>query len=98
MASSERKTSVTLAQAFNTAQRYSPTILLLRHFDVFRNLGSQEGSPSDHVGITSEIASVIREFTGPVSEDGDIGSDGKLNVREQWCQHTEASSAVSCSC
>ncbi|GMN38088.1 hypothetical protein TIFTF001_007343 [Ficus carica] len=79
MASSERKTSVTLAQAFNTAQRYSPTILLLRHFDVFRNLGSQEGSPSDHVGITSEIASVIREFTGPVSEDGDIGSDGKLN-------------------
>ena len=61
------------------SDRYSPTILLLRHFDVFRNLGSQEGSPSDHVGITSEIASVIREFTGPVSEDGDIGSDGKLN-------------------
>ncbi|XP_024017711.1 peroxisome biogenesis protein 6, partial [Morus notabilis] len=79
MASSERKTSVALAQAFSTAQRYSPTILLLRHFDVFRNLGSQEGSPSDHMGITSEIASVIREFTEPVSEDGDINSAGELN-------------------
>ncbi|KAL5561531.1 hypothetical protein UlMin_031278 [Ulmus minor] len=78
MASSERKTSVTLAQAFNTAQRYSPTILLLRHFDVFRNLASREGSPSDQVGITSEVASVIREFTEPDSEDGDIYSDGNI--------------------
>lgn len=42
-------------------------------------MGSQEGSPSDNVGITSEIASVIREFTEPVSEDGDIIFDGKLN-------------------
>ncbi|KAM6558430.1 hypothetical protein CsatA_027669 [Cannabis sativa] len=79
MAASERKTSATLAQAFNTAQRYSPTILLLRNFDVFRNLASQDGSPSDHVGIISEVASVIREFTEPISEDGDIDSEGKLN-------------------
>ncbi|PON96624.1 Spastin [Trema orientale] len=79
MAASERKTSVTLAQAFNTAQRYSPTIILLRHFDVFRNLASQEGSPNDHAGISSEVASVIREFTEPVSEDEEIDSEGKLN-------------------
>ncbi|XP_062087439.1 peroxisomal ATPase PEX6 [Humulus lupulus] len=79
MAASERKTSATLAQAFNTAQRYSPTILLLRNFDVFRNLASQDGSPNDHVGIISEVASVIREFTQPISEDGEIDSEGKLN-------------------
>ena len=42
-------------------------------------MGSHEGSPNDHVGISSEVASVIREFTEPVSEDGDTGSDGKLN-------------------
>lgn len=78
-ASSDRKTSVALAQAFHTAQRYSPTILLLRHFDVFRNLMSHEGSPNDQVGLSSEVASVIREFTEPVSEDEDNYSGEKSN-------------------
>ncbi|XP_010457304.1 PREDICTED: peroxisome biogenesis protein 6 [Camelina sativa] len=67
LASSERKTSAALAQTFNMARRYSPTILLLRHFDVFKNLGSQDGSMGDRVGVSSEIASVIRELTEPVS-------------------------------
>uniref|UniRef100_A0A2P2M9Y4 ATPase AAA-type core domain-containing protein n=1 Tax=Rhizophora mucronata TaxID=61149 RepID=A0A2P2M9Y4_RHIMU len=71
MASSDKKASVALAQAFLTAQRYSPTILLLRHFDVFRNLGSQEGSQSDQVGLSSEVASVIRKFTEPDAADDD---------------------------
>uniref|UniRef100_A0A5B7CCG5 Peroxisomal ATPase PEX6 n=1 Tax=Davidia involucrata TaxID=16924 RepID=A0A5B7CCG5_DAVIN len=75
----ERKTSVALAQAFTTAHRYSPTILLLRHFDVFRNLVSHEGSPHDQVGINSEVASVIREFTEPVIEDKDIYSEENSN-------------------
>lgn len=75
MTSSEKKTSAALAQAFNTAQRYSPAILLLRHFDVFRNLASQEGASSDQVGLFSEIASVIREFTKPVSDDEDNYDD-----------------------
>ncbi|XP_059438580.1 peroxisomal ATPase PEX6 [Corylus avellana] len=77
MASSERKTSVALAQAFNTAQRYLPTILLLRHFDVFRNLGSRESSPNEQVGVASEVASVIRKFTELVNEDEDINSKGE---------------------
>lgn len=76
IASSERKTSVALAQAFNTAQRYLPTILLLRHFEVFRNLGSREGSPNDQAGMASEVASVIRNFTEPVNEDEDTESSG----------------------
>ncbi|GAV83366.1 LOW QUALITY PROTEIN: AAA domain-containing protein, partial [Cephalotus follicularis] len=71
LASSERKTAAALAEAFKTAQRYSPTILLLRHFDVFRNLVSQEAPPNDHIGLISEVASVIREFTDPLFEDDD---------------------------
>ncbi|XP_065855883.1 peroxisomal ATPase PEX6-like isoform X2 [Euphorbia lathyris] len=71
MASSDKMASTALAQAFNTAQRYMPTIIFLRHFDVFRNLMSHEGSPNDQVGLASEIASVIREFTEPVAEDDD---------------------------
>ncbi|XP_043720572.1 peroxisome biogenesis protein 6 [Telopea speciosissima] len=67
LASSERKTSEALAQAFKTAERYAPTILLLHHFDVFRNISSQDGS--DQVGVISEVASVIRKYTDPVTED-----------------------------
>uniref|UniRef100_M4EX29 AAA+ ATPase domain-containing protein n=1 Tax=Brassica campestris TaxID=3711 RepID=M4EX29_BRACM len=67
LSSSERKTSTALAHAFNMARRYTPTILLLHHFDVFKNLGSQDGSQGDRVGVASEIASVIRELTEPVS-------------------------------
>ncbi|KAJ9187738.1 hypothetical protein P3X46_003160 [Hevea brasiliensis] len=79
MTSSDRNTSIALAQAFNTAQRYSPTILLLHHFDVFRNLNSLDGSPNDQVGLTSEVASVLREFTEPGAEDDYNYSNGKLN-------------------
>lgn len=74
--------------------RYSPTILLLRHFDVFRNLASHEGSPNDHMGITSEVASVIREFTEPVSEDGEIDSKGKLNG--EFVRHIYFTLTLSC--
>ncbi|OMO50614.1 hypothetical protein CCACVL1_30346 [Corchorus capsularis] len=78
-ASSEKKTSAALTQAFNSAQRYSPTILLLRHFDVFRTLASHEGSPSDQIGLSSEVASVIREFTEPVGGEEDGYHEDKSN-------------------
>ncbi|XP_015969025.1 peroxisome biogenesis protein 6 [Arachis duranensis] len=74
---SERK-SIALAQAFKTAQRYSPAILLLRHFDVFRDSPSPDGSLNDQRGNTSEVASVIRRFTEPISEH-DSNSRGKSN-------------------
>ncbi|KAF7818233.1 peroxisome biogenesis protein 6 [Senna tora] len=76
---SERNTSVALAQAFKTAQRYSPTILLLRHFDVFRDMQTPDGPLNDQRGNTSEIASIIRKFTEPIHEYGDIYSHGKPN-------------------
>ncbi|XWS76513.1 hypothetical protein CRYUN_Cryun01aG0182900 [Craigia yunnanensis] len=78
-ASIEKKTSAALAQALNSLQRYSPTILLLRHFDVFQNLASHEGSPSDQIGLSSEVASVIREFTEPVANDEDGYAEDKSN-------------------
>ncbi|KAK1385186.1 Peroxisome biogenesis protein 6 [Heracleum sosnowskyi] len=71
MASSERKISDALAEAFLTARRYSPTILLLRHFDVYRKMASMESSQQDQVGVNSEVASIVREFTEPVSEKVD---------------------------
>jgi peroxin-6 len=40
---------------------------------------SHEGSPNDQVGLSSEVASVIREFTEPVSEDEDNYSGEKSN-------------------
>lgn len=49
--------------------RYSPAILLLRHFEVFRNLATQEGSSHEQVGVNSEVASTIKRFTEPISED-----------------------------
>lgn len=59
--------------------RYSPTILLLRHFEVFKNLGSQDGSVGDRVGVISEIASVIRELTEPVSNGEYSSMEEKSN-------------------
>lgn len=49
--------------------RYSPAILLLRHFEIFRNLAAQEGSSHEQVGVNSEVASTIKQFTEPISED-----------------------------
>ncbi|TYH05482.1 hypothetical protein ES288_A08G086500v1 [Gossypium darwinii] len=78
-ASSEKKTSAALTQAFNSSQRYSPTILLLRHFDVFRNFASHEGLPSDQIGLSSEFASVIRKFTEPAASDEDGNAEDMSN-------------------
>lgn len=86
LASSERKTSSALAQAFTTAHRYAPTILLLRHFDVFRDLASQEDSPLEQHGVSSEVASVIKEFTEPLIENDDVYySEQKSNY--EVCRH-----------
>ncbi|XP_073140109.1 peroxisomal ATPase PEX6 isoform X2 [Henckelia pumila] len=69
MTSLENKASVALAEAFDVASRYRPTILLLRHFEVFSKSTSQEGSSHEQAGVNSEVASVIKQFTEPCSED-----------------------------
>lgn len=90
-ASSERKASVAIAEAFKAASRYSPAILLLCHFDAFRDVVSQMGSSLDQVGVNSEVASVIREFTEPVKEDEDDYdeeiSDGDSKSYEMTTRH-----------
>ena len=47
---------------------------------MFGNLSPNEGSPNDLAGVTSDVASVIREYTEPVSEDSDFYSEDKTNV------------------
>ncbi|KAL4572100.1 hypothetical protein LXL04_018869 [Taraxacum kok-saghyz] len=84
IASSERKTSSMLAQAFTAARRYAPTILLLRHFDAFSSLSSNDGSQNDQIGVNSEIASVIREFTEPYREEDD---DYEYENEEEETEH-----------
>lgn len=59
--------------------RYSPAILLLQHFDVLSNWASSEGSQSDHTGVVSEVASVIRKFTQQVVLVEDNSLKEKLN-------------------
>lgn len=68
-ASSERKAAAALTNAFKTALRYSPCILLLRSFNVFGSLSANDSSPLGQAAITSELASVIRGFTEPLPED-----------------------------
>lgn len=63
-------------QFFNIFCRYPPSILLLRHFQAFGGSGSNEGSPNDQVGIASDIASVIREYTLQNNEDDEIYAEG----------------------
>ncbi|KAK4780599.1 hypothetical protein SAY87_016705 [Trapa incisa] len=71
VASSERKASTALTQSFDMAQRYYPTILLLRHFHAFRNFSVNGGLTSDQVGVASEIASIIRQYTIQSDEEED---------------------------
>ncbi|XP_047972026.1 peroxisome biogenesis protein 6 isoform X3 [Salvia hispanica] len=91
MASSEKKASIALAEAFSAARRYSPAILLLRHFEIFRNLAAQEGSSHEQVGVNSEVASTIKQFTEPITEDKngyfDNHTDGPLKVTPTINQH-----------
>ena len=59
--------------------RYSATILLLCHFDVFQNLASHESSPRDQIGLSSKVASIIRKFTKPFANDEDGYAEDKSN-------------------
>ncbi|XP_062226738.1 peroxisomal ATPase PEX6 [Phragmites australis] len=64
MTSSESGAPAALAAAFKEAQKYSPCIILLRHFDAIGNASSNEGPQSEQSGIASNIESVIKQYTG----------------------------------
>ncbi|KAK9102980.1 hypothetical protein Sjap_020234 [Stephania japonica] len=88
--SSANNAPTALAQAFNTARRYSPAIVLLRHFEVFKSFSSHEGSLSDQVGGATEVASVLRELTKPISENevSDFGEDPLASFGKKDAQRT----------
>jgi peroxin-6 len=64
MTSSESGAPAALATAFKESQKYSPCIILLRHFDAIGNASSNEGPGSEQSGIASNIESVIKQYTG----------------------------------
>ncbi|XP_031499817.1 peroxisome biogenesis protein 6 isoform X3 [Nymphaea colorata] len=79
MDASDREISQSLRNAFLTAQRYSPAVLLLQHFDVLGSLSSNGGYLSDQIGVASEVANVVREFTEPNFEDKEYDLGGLLD-------------------
>ncbi|KAH6811136.1 peroxin 6 [Perilla frutescens var. frutescens] len=85
MTSSEKKASIALSEAFIAARRYCPAILLLRHFEVFHSSAAQEGSSYEQVGVNSEVASTIKQFTEPISKDKkdyfEDNSDGDFQLK-----------------
>ncbi|XP_047310635.1 peroxisome biogenesis protein 6 [Impatiens glandulifera] len=83
MIPADRKTSAALVDAFKTACKYSPTIFILRHFEVLRDLANPAGSPTDQVGLNSQIASVIKKFTMPNVETEGTWSEDDLTVNSQ---------------
>ncbi|KAF8650008.1 hypothetical protein HU200_064170 [Digitaria exilis] len=77
MTSSENGAPAALATAFKEAQKYSPCIILLRHFDAIGNASSNEGPQSEQSGMASNIESVIKKYTGQcwVVKDSMLGRD-----------------------
>nr|CAB3488282.1 unnamed protein product [Digitaria exilis] len=77
MTSSENGAPAALATAFKEAQKYSPCIILLRHFDAIGNASSNEGPQSEQSGMASNIESVIKQYTGQrwVVKDSMLGRD-----------------------
>ncbi|KAL2636281.1 hypothetical protein R1flu_007760 [Riccia fluitans] len=55
----EGKTSGALVEAFKTAKRYSPSVLLLRRFEALAK-SSSGSSPGDQQGSASRITSVLK--------------------------------------
>lgn len=64
MTSSESGAPAALVAAFKEAQKYSPCIILLRHFDAIGNTSSNEGPQSEQSGIAANVESVIKQYTG----------------------------------
>ncbi|EES12865.1 hypothetical protein BDA96_06G237300 [Sorghum bicolor] len=89
MTSSESGAPAALATAFKEAQKYSPCIILLRHFDAIGNASSNEGPQSEQSGIASSIESIIKQYTGQcwVAKDSLPGKDvnGSSYLVEPGC-------------
>lgn len=77
MTSSESGAPAALATAFKEAQKYSPCIILLRHFNAIGNASSNEGPQSEQSGIASNIESVIKQYIGQhwVAKESLAGKD-----------------------
>jgi peroxin-6 len=64
MTSSDSGAPAALVAAFKEAHKYSPCIILLRHFDAIGNTSSNEGTQSAQSGTAANIESVIKQYIG----------------------------------
>ncbi|XP_015692281.2 peroxisome biogenesis protein 6 [Oryza brachyantha] len=64
MTSSESGAPAALMAAFKEAQKYSPCIILLRHFDAIGNVSSNDGTQSAQSGTAANIESAIKQYIG----------------------------------
>uniref|UniRef100_A0A0D9ZQQ8 Peroxisomal ATPase PEX6 n=1 Tax=Oryza glumipatula TaxID=40148 RepID=A0A0D9ZQQ8_9ORYZ len=64
MTSSDSGAPAALVAAFKEAHKYSPCIILLRHFDAIGNTSSNEGTQSAQSGTAANIESVIKKYIG----------------------------------
>uniref|UniRef100_A0A0E0KV92 Peroxisomal ATPase PEX6 n=1 Tax=Oryza punctata TaxID=4537 RepID=A0A0E0KV92_ORYPU len=65
MTSSDSGAAAALVAAFKEAHKYSPCIILLRHFDAIgNNPSSNEGTQSAQSGTAANIESVIKQYIG----------------------------------
>ncbi|CAM6116942.1 unnamed protein product [Calypogeia fissa] len=84
---SEGKTAAALMNAFKSAKRYSPSILLLRWFEALGKSSAAGSSPLDQQGAVSRVTSVLKtcmtaHLPSMSSEDfsdaGESVSDGEI--------------------
>ncbi|CAI9281138.1 unnamed protein product [Lactuca saligna] len=66
-----RRPRSTLHSTIPSFTLYASQGFFFRNFEAFGNLSSNDGSQNDQVGMNSEVASVIREFTEPFRQDDD---------------------------
>uniref|UniRef100_A0A0D9W9I5 Peroxisomal ATPase PEX6 n=1 Tax=Leersia perrieri TaxID=77586 RepID=A0A0D9W9I5_9ORYZ len=80
MTSSESGAPAALEAALKEAQKYSPCIVLLRHFDAIGNASSNEGTQSAQPGTAANIESVINQYIGQYRAEGT-----QYSIRRCFC-------------
>ncbi|CAK9204806.1 unnamed protein product [Sphagnum troendelagicum] len=87
LGASDGKTAAAVSNAFKTARKYSPAVLLLRRFGGLAKSLANDGLSSDHPGVMSQVASALRE--GSIDSRGvsDVftlmGLQGKFAVKNR---------------
>ncbi|KAJ7543100.1 hypothetical protein O6H91_09G025100 [Diphasiastrum complanatum] len=88
---SEGKTASALRNAFETAARYSPAVLLLRRFSALGKLTANNGAGSDHVSSVSRVASTLQACIKAYLETGTGDVDGEIGGLDEFSSPNDSS-------